>query len=138
MQEASFEQTLDHILAKDPRYQREAYFFIREALEHTQKSIVKKNRGQLRHITGQELLTGIREFALEQFGPMAVTVLDEWGVHTCGDFGDIVFNMVEVGLLARTEQDSRADFDGGYSFNDAFRKPFLPGIKLQQENKPVA
>lgn len=129
MHEATFEEGLELILAKDPRYQRDAYVFLREALDHTQKSIVKENRGELRHVTGQELLTGIREFALGQFGPMAMMVLEEWGVHTCQDFGEIVFNMVEVGLLAKTEQDSREDFKDGYDFEAAFRRPFLPQAK---------
>ena len=126
MQEVNFEEALSLIQARDPRYQREAYLFVREALDHTQKTIGKEKRGCLRHVTGQELLEGVRDLALSQFGPMATTVLAEWGVHRCEDFGEIVFNMVEIGLLAKTEKDSRADFSGGYSFNDAFRKPFLP------------
>jgi uncharacterized repeat protein (TIGR04138 family) len=99
---------------------------------------MKENRGQLRHVSGQELLAGIRAYALDQFGPMAMTVFEEWGVHNCADFGEIVFNMVEVSLLAKTEQDDRADFEGGYGFEDAFRKPFLPKSKLPPREKPVA
>ena len=129
MQEVSFEQALAEIQAKDPRYQRDAYFFIREALDHAQKTIAKDPRGRIRHITGQELLAGIRAFALEQFGPMAKTVLEEWGVHCCQDFGEIVFNMVEVGWLAKTKTDTRADFENGYDFDEAFRRPFLPQSK---------
>ena len=95
---------------------------------HTQKSIAKSAR-RVRHVTGQELLGGIREFALQQFGPMAKTLLEEWGVRCCQDFGEIVFNMIEVGWLAKTEKDSRADFSGGYDFDEAFVKPFLPKSK---------
>ena len=138
MQEATFEEDLERILTKDPRYQRDAYLFVREALDHTQKSIVKENRGQPRHVTGQELLVGIREYALAQFGPMTITVFEEWGVRHCRDFGEIVFNMVEACLLAKTDRDSPADFDGGYDFDVAFRKPFLPSAKLKQETRPVA
>ena len=126
MHEVSFEEALARIEAKDPRYHREAYLFVREALDHTQKTIGKDARGRIRHVTGQELLVGIREYALQQFGPMAKTVLEEWGIQGCPDFGEIVFNMVEVGWLAKTEKDSRADFAGGYDFEEAFRKPFLP------------
>lgn len=126
MHEISFEEALELIQAKDQRYHREAYLFVREALDYTQKAIVKDNRGRIRHVSGQELLGGIRDYALAQFGPMAMMMLEEWGVHECRDFGEIVFNMVEIGLLAKTEQDSRADFEGGYDFHDAFRKPFLP------------
>ncbi|HEU5126296.1 MAG TPA: Minf_1886 family protein [Verrucomicrobiae bacterium] len=137
MHEATFEEKLELILERDPRYRRDGYLFVREALDHTQNTIIKENRGSLRHVSGQELLGGIRDFALAQFGPMAITVLDEWGIHNCQDFGEIVFNMVEVGLLAKTEKDSRDDFQGGYDFYDAFQKPFLPKNKLREEKKPL-
>ncbi|TAL03368.1 MAG: hypothetical protein EPO07_06385 [Verrucomicrobia bacterium] len=133
MHEVNFEEALERILAKDSRYHSEAYIFLREALDFTQKQIGKENRGQVRHISGRELLEGIRHYALEQFGPMAITVLEEWGVKQCRDFGEIVFNMVEIGLLAKTETDSREDFADGYDFHDAFLKPFLPASRLKRE-----
>jgi uncharacterized repeat protein (TIGR04138 family) len=129
MQEVNFEEALEQILAKDSRFTRDAYVFVREALDYTQKLIGKENRGSIRHITGQELLDGIRQFALQQFGPMAATVFEEWGVKNCRDFGEIVFNMVEISLLAKTEKDTRDDFQNGYDFTDAFRKPFWPAGK---------
>ncbi len=129
MHEVNFDEAVEQIRAKDPRYHREAYLFVREALDHTQKNLVKDTRGRIRHVSGQELLEGIREFALAQYGPMALTLLAEWGVHRCEDFGEIVFNMVEISLLAKTDKDSRADFAGGYDFDEAFRKPFLPSGK---------
>ena len=138
MQEPTFEDGLEQILSKDNRYHRDGYLFVREALDHTQKAIVKENRGTLRHVTGQELLSGIREYAVSQFGPMTVTVLEEWGIRNCQDFGEIVFNMVEVGLLAKTEKDSREDFQSGYDFHEAFTKPFLPSTKLNPEPKSVS
>jgi uncharacterized repeat protein (TIGR04138 family) len=67
-----------------------------------------------------------------------VTVLEEWGVHNSRDFGEIVFNMVEIELLAKTENDNRDDFNHGYDFTDAFRKPFWPPSRFQTEAKPVA
>jgi uncharacterized repeat protein (TIGR04138 family) len=137
MQEVNFEEAVDQIREKDQRYQPDAYAFVRESLDHTQKSIVKDNRGRIRHVTGQELLGGIRDYALAQFGPMALMLLEEWGIHRCEDFGEIVFNMVEIGLLAKTEKDSRADFAGGYDFAEAFRKPFLPSGKAQAQAADV-
>jgi uncharacterized repeat protein (TIGR04138 family) len=110
---------------------------VREALDFTQKLIVKENRGQIRHVSGQELLNGIRQFALQQFGPMVVTVFEEWGIRHCRDFGEIVFNMVETGLLAKTEHDTREDFQNGYDFTEAFRKPFWPSQKTNPETKPM-
>jgi len=138
MQEVNFDEAVEKILAKDPRYTREAYTFVREGLDFTQKLIGKETHGPIRHVSGQELLDGIRQFALQQFGPMTATVLEEWGVRKCRDFGEIVFNMVEIGLLAKTDKDSRNDFQNGYDFTDAFRKPFWPESKLKAENKPVA
>ena len=129
MQPINFDEVLEKILAKDPRYQREAYLFLREGLDYAQKQISKANKNEIRHISGQELVGGLRDFALAQFGPMAATVLNEWGIHQCEDFGELVFNMVEHGLLSKTEKDCREDFKGGYSFEDAFRKPFLPSKK---------
>jgi len=137
MQEVNFDEALEKILAGDSRFAREAYLFLREALDFTQKMILKESRGQLRHVSGQELLEGIRQYALQQFGPMAVTVFEEWGVKNCRDFGEIVFNMVEASLLAKTEKDTRDDFQNGYDFTDAFRKPFWPQDKLKADTKPV-
>ena len=133
MQEVIFDEALEQILAKDARYHRDAYHFLREALDYTQRNQPREPRAKIRHVTGQELLDGIRRFALEQFGPMAVTVLEEWGVRRCEDFGDMVFNMVEARLLAKTEQDSRDDFRGGYDFHEAFKKPFLPAARLNDK-----
>jgi uncharacterized repeat protein (TIGR04138 family) len=138
MHETTFEEAFELIRAKDPRYPRDAYLFVREALDYTQKNVLKENHGHMRHVTGQELLAGIRDYALAQYGPMAITVFEEWGIHTCQDFGDIVFNMVESCLLAKTDQDSRADFADGYDFTDAFRKPFWPSEKLKPEPGPSA
>jgi uncharacterized repeat protein (TIGR04138 family) len=140
MHEASFEEALDQIRAKDPRYERDAYLFLREALDHTQKATAKDHRGRIRHVSGQQLLAGIKEFALSKFGPMTITVFEAWGIHSSADFGEIVFNMVEIGLLAKTEQDSRADFADGYDFDTAFRQPFLPRSKQPvrpEEPKPT-
>jgi uncharacterized repeat protein (TIGR04138 family) len=137
MQETNFEAVVDLIVARDPRFARDAYAFVREALDFTQKIVVKETRGVIRHVSGQELLDGIRQFALQQFGPMTVTVLEEWGVTHCRDFGDIVFNMVESGLLAKTDKDTRDDFQHGYDFTDAFRKPFWPQSKNENPTKPV-
>jgi uncharacterized repeat protein (TIGR04138 family) len=128
MQEVNFEEGLERIRAKDSRYDRDAYEFVRDALDHTRKIVGKEGRGQ--HVSGQELLNGIRELALSRFGPMAITVFEEWGIRNCPDFGEIVFNMIEAELLAKEKKDSRGDFEGGYEFDEAFRRPFLPLSKL--------
>ena len=138
MQEVNFDELVETLLARDPRFTRDAYHFTREALDFTQKLITRENKGGLRHhVTGQELLEGIRQYALQQYGPMTVTLFNEWGIHHCRDFGEIVFNMVESGLLQKTEKDTREDFQQGYDFTDAFRKPFWPEGKLKTTRKPV-
>src|SRR5437763_10548859 len=97
MHEVSFEEALEIITIKDPRYSREAYLFVREALDHTQRTLARDKEGAIRHVSGQELLGGIKDYASAQFGPMAMTVLLEWGINSCQDFGELVFNMVETG-----------------------------------------
>ena len=139
MQEVNFDEALEQILAKDGRFHRDAYLFMREALDFTQKIVGRENQGKVRHVTGQELLDGLRQYALQQFGPMTATVFEEWGVRNCLNFGEIVFNMVEIGLLPKTDKDTRDDFQTGYDFADAFRKPFWPEARLKAEVKaPVA
>lgn len=146
MHEVTFEEFVEKIYVKDSRYARDVYRFVREALDFTQNAVVrttKEKRGRsseakpgepIRHVSGQELLNGIREYALKEFGPMVPTVFEEWGVCSCADFGEIVFNMVEIGLLAKTENDSREDFKNGYDFDEAFRNPFLPSSKKPAEH----
>jgi len=143
MQEVNFDEVVMQILEKDVRYHRDAYVFLREGLDFTQKLISKENRGATRHVTGQELLDGLRQYALQEFGPMAKMVLEEWGITQCRDFGTIVFNMVEIGLLAKTDKDSHDDFQTGYDFTEAFCKPFWPAARREAAlnqavaNKPV-
>lgn len=117
-------EILQEILTRDPRYTKDAYAFVRDGLDYTVRRMEKP-----RHVSGQELLGGIRVFALEEFGPMARTVLAGWGVTCTEDVGEIVFNMVESGLLGKTEEDSRSDFAGGYDFDEAFCRPFEPSAQ---------
>jgi uncharacterized repeat protein (TIGR04138 family) len=139
MQEVNFDTVLDVILAKDVRYTREAYHFLKDALDFTQKVIGKESHGGSRHhVTGQELLDGLRQYSLQQFGPMTVTVFEEWGLLSCKDFGELVFNMVESGLLAKTDRDSRDDFQNGYDFTEAFCKPYWPESRLKREKTAKA
>ncbi len=126
MQKNNFPEALDQIMAHDPRYDRDAYHFVREGLDFTVKLLKKTPTGKDRHVSGPELLEGLRRHSILQFGPMAKTVLNYWGVKRCEDFAEIVFNLVEKGILGKTEQDTREDFKGGYDFDEAFVKPYLP------------
>jgi len=126
MQKLEFGEKLDLIVKQDPRYDREAYHFLREALEFTVKQRKKTREGTDEHVTGQQLLEGIRQFALKEFGPMVPTVFHFWGVQRCEDFGQMVYNFIREGIFGKTETDSVEDFGGGYNFHDAFVLPFLP------------
>lgn len=126
MKKVSFQETVERITQEVPRYDGQVYYFLREALDFTIKLFEKPIEGPTRHVSGTELLDGIRKYALQEFGPLAKTVLNRWGVHRCEDFGEIVFIMVEKGVLGKTDEDRKEDFSGGYDFDVAFRKPFLP------------
>lgn len=126
MGQPDFNEAVDLIVARDGRFHRDAYLFLRDALDHTQGALQRRGETMPRHVSGGELLEGIREFALEQFGPMAGTVLEEWGIRCCEDFGEIVFNLIDQKILSKTDRDSRDDFKGGYDFATAFRAPFRP------------
>jgi uncharacterized repeat protein (TIGR04138 family) len=112
----NFYQVIEEICLKDQRYKADSYEFTMQALGFTQKKLGKEG-----HLSGKELLEGIREFALEQYGPMAKTVLTHWGIKKTEDFGNIVFNMIEERLLAKTESDRLEDFKDGYDFASAFK-----------------
>tara|TARA_B100002019_G_scaffold286660_1_gene297473 strand:+ start:585 stop:998 length:414 start_codon:yes stop_codon:yes gene_type:complete len=126
MSDKNFPDVIREIHNQDNRFGKGAYYFIREALDHTLKSMEKSNQGKSGHVSGNELLEGIREYALERFGPMTLTLMDHWNIRKCRDFGEIVFNLVEHGILGRTENDSLEDFECGYDFKQAFADPFLP------------
>ncbi len=130
------------LLRQDKRYRFEAYVFVFEALRFAQESLElgrpcesepvagqnqepseEEHRAE-RHVTGQELCGAIRQYALEQYGYMAKTVLNSWGIHTTGDFGEIVFNLIRIGRMRKTREDRREDFDDVFDFETAFRQEF--------------
>ena len=120
-----FAEAVARICARDRRYAPEAFLFLHEGLLRTLKKIQDKEK-KPRQISGAELAHGLREAALEQFGPLALTVLGRWGLHTTRDFGEIVFALLAAGLLGKTEEDRIEDFDAVYDFEQAFRAPFRP------------
>jgi uncharacterized repeat protein (TIGR04138 family) len=128
-QNADFAEIVTQICKEDARYDRKAYEFVRLGLDHTVKELRKRDTVKTetnRHVTGKELVQGLRQYALEQYGPLSKTVLQAWGVHSCRDFGEIVFNLIDYKVFKKTERDRREDFDDVYDFDEAFVKPFLP------------
>ena len=126
MQQNSLNAALVKITVKDPRFDREAYMFLRDALDYTIKLKKKRRSDITHHVDGRELLEGIRSYALKQFGPMVVTVFNYWGIDKCEHFGHMVFNLVQAGIFCKTETDSIEDFKDIYDFHEAFEAPFLP------------
>jgi uncharacterized repeat protein (TIGR04138 family) len=129
MQNLEFAEVVALIRKEDPRFDRKAYDFVRQGLDHTVKEMKKKDAirvARTAHVSGSELLDGLRIYALDQYGPLAKTVLNDWGVKACSDFGDIVFNLIEYNVFSKTDKDRREDFADIYTFEDAFVKPFLP------------
>jgi len=132
MQDLDFTEIVDLICKDDSRYLKKAYFFVRQGLDRTVKDLKKKDPSRAQrshHVTGPELLDGLRVHALDQYGPLAKTVLESWGVRRCTDFGEIVFNLIEHNVFSKTDTDRREDFAEIYDFEDAFVKPFRPAAR---------
>lgn len=125
---------LSEVVRKDPRYQYEAYEFLFAALQHTQKMLGRAPQ-ELRedvpanHVTGRQLLDGFRNLALQEYGLMARGVLAHWGIHTTDDVGEMVFNLVEAGLMSKSQDDKKEDFHGVFDWNEAL----LGGFEIQLE-----
>jgi len=134
MQDPDFAEIVALICKEDSRFDRKAYDFVRLGLDHTVKELRKKDSGRAdrsRHVSGQELLHGLRVYALDQFGPLTKTVLNAWGITRCSDFGDIVFNLIDHSVFSKTDSDRREDFADVFDFDEAFVKPFLPARPLR-------
>jgi uncharacterized repeat protein (TIGR04138 family) len=126
----SLEEKLRLITKRDRRYHVNAYKFIFEALDHVLSRIGKK-----RHITGNELLDAVRELGTDKFGFLARTVFENWGVKNTRDFGEIVFNLVNCGLMGKTPEDSVEDFDNVYDFEEIFERNFRVQFPPEQKRK---
>ncbi len=111
---------IQKLTEKDSRYKENAYVFVMVAVEKTVESL-----GERRHISGGELLEGIAQYAIEQFGPMSKQVFNFWGIRKSLDFGNIVFNLIDAGLLAKTEQDDIDDFRNGFDFKKVFEDEYF-------------
>lgn len=121
----NFAEAVEQLINQDPRYHREAYCFLRDGLDFTMK-LRKRQSGETGHVSGQQLCDGLRQYALKQYGPMVPTVFAYWGLTCTSDFGEMVWNLVELQVFGKTEGDSKEDFKNVYTFHDAFIAPFLP------------
>lgn len=111
----------ERIHALERAYPPSAYAFVQAGLRHTSDRLEREDEpAESRHVSGQELCLGLREYAIREFGHLARTVLESWKVRRTEDFGRIVFDLVRVGLLRKTQEDSMADFQGVFDFDEAF------------------
>ncbi len=115
------------ILREDQRYPIEAYQFVREGLvyAHEVMRLGDSDCPSERHITGQQLCEALRRYALDQFGFMAKTVLNNWGIYSTSDFGEIVYNLIRIKHMRKSDDDQREDFDDVYEFDTAFEPQFI-------------
>ena len=114
-----FYNILEIICEKDSRYRQDSYEFVMEALAYSQKKFRR-----VKHVSGTELLEGMKELLLNKYGPMALLVLHHWGVRNTEDFGRIVFNLVENKVLSKSEDDDIRIFRGGYDFQEVFSQGY--------------
>ncbi|MBC8011972.1 MAG: hypothetical protein H7067_17940 [Burkholderiales bacterium] len=129
MSELDVNAIISLIRKEDLRFDRLAYTFVRDGLEHAVKELKKRDATRAkvsRHVSGRELSDGLRAYALEQFGPLAKTVLNSWGLYETIHFGDVVYNLIEYNVFSKTDSDSKEDFADVFSFDAAFVTPFLP------------
>jgi uncharacterized repeat protein (TIGR04138 family) len=133
-------QQIAELIEKDCRYRLDAYAFVFEALNYAQQELRMgrevpsepiptekggaEETGPQKHVTGQELCKAIREYALRQYGYMAKTVLNTWGIQSTNDIGEIVFNLIKIGQMRKTPEDHREDFNDLYDFETTFQQEF--------------
>jgi uncharacterized repeat protein (TIGR04138 family) len=113
------DEILDRLRERNPRYHGKAYLFLLSALHDVMEGLTEP-----RHISGSELAEGARALAMKQFGPLARTVLEHWGIHSTEDMGEIVFALVEAGVLIKEEEDRAEDFRGIFDFEEAFERNY--------------
>jgi uncharacterized repeat protein (TIGR04138 family) len=129
MEKPSFEHAATHVAEADGRYDKEAYFFLRDVVDLAADIARQKNDGELRHVRGPEILEAFRQLGVARFGPMAKMVFNEWQVQTCEDVGEMVFALINASIFGKSDDDCIEDFKAVYSFEDAFVTPFQPKSK---------
>lgn len=123
----TFQEAVQHFLIEDPRYPIEAYLFIRDGFEYVMKQIAEEKQTDTlprMHLTGAQLSKGLKDFALDEFGPMAAFTLGEWNIRSTSDFGELVYNLIKMGIFSKTKDDRREDFDNVFDLEAELRSPY--------------
>lgn len=126
MERVHFDEAVKKILTHDKRYKPDGYEFLRQALERAIKSSHSDELEEHRHVTGPELLESLAGLASDEFGIMAVTILDSWGIREGEDVGNMVFNLIDAGAFGRSEEDSPKDFVGVLDLKERLLQPYRP------------
>ena len=138
MQNMEFYEAVKKIMLKDDRYHFDSYEFVNDAVIYTVKMFESKRaKEESRHVSGQELIMGVIEYAIKKFGPLAYEVFCEWGIKDGMSVGNIVFNMLEYGLLSKTERDSIEDFNIPVDFEENLNAPFMAPPFSLKEQMPI-
>ena len=124
------EKSLEDLARDLGRYDVEAYRFLFESLDYLLGKLKER-----RHVSGAELSHAVRELALERFGYLARMVLNSWGVHKTGDLGEMVFQLVEAGMMSKTGEDKQSDFNDIYDFGEAFDRGYSPSAGNDRKRK---
>ena len=135
MQPAQFEHAIENIVRRDSRFDPQAYLFLKDALDFTLKRAAEDNAGQPRHVSGRELLHGFRDLALQEFGPMAHTLMAEWGLERTRNVGEMVFHLIEEQMFGKQDSDTLEDFEEIFDFHEAFAEPFVPKARLETSRR---
>lgn len=128
---SKFFDLVEEICSQNKKYKPDAYEFVLQGLSFTQNKLKKQT-----HVTGRELASGLRDYAIEQYGALAQRVLSHWGINQTQDFGEIVYSMIEKQLLSKSEEDYLADFNLVYDFNQAFANVLADTVDFKISSKP--
>lgn len=138
MADENFMEMVGKIVQRDVRYRPDAYEFVSDAVSYTIRSLQRENLSrENRHVSGSELIRGIVRYAENQFGPLAWEVLRDWGITTGSAVGDVVYNMIEVGLLTAGKNDAREDFNEIDSLEPLFKNKGSSGPPEKHRRPPV-
>ena len=131
MQPAQFEHAIENIRRRDPRFDPQAYLFLKDALDFTLKRVAESNGGRARHVSGAELVEGFRDLALQEFGPMSSTLMHEWGLAETRHVGEMVFHLIDEQMFGKQDSDRIEDFEDLFDFRQAFEGPYTPRRRLE-------
>ena len=127
MNAETFDDIVSRICEADSRYDADAYYYLRDVLDRTVRKLGRDGpKSENRHVTGPELSQGFRDCLLEDFGPMAATLAEEWGVGRGEDIGAMVYNLIEAGAFGKSPQDRKADFHGICNLPEELEEPYRP------------